>query len=67
MVVKSRLLSNFLENHARFQTYPTISDFYRFCETGVKFRETGYETGVILSLAISKLYVAFSLYFNRGV
>ena len=54
MVVKSHLLYAFLKNQACFQTYPTISDFYRFCETGVKYGETGSETGVKLWFAISQ-------------
>ena len=36
-----------MKNHACFQSYPSISDFYRFCETGLKYNETGskyYET-----------------------
>ena len=53
-VVKSHLLYAFLKNQACFQTYPTISDFYRFCETGVKYGETGCETGVKLWFAISQ-------------
>ena len=67
MVVKSHLLYIFLKNQACFQTYPSISDFYRFCETGVKYGETGYETGVKLWLAISQHYMTFSLNFIGGV
>ena len=57
------VLYNFVKNHACFQTHPSISDFYRFCETGLKFNETGskyYETGVQLWLAISQSYMTFS-------
>ena len=35
------VLDNFVKNHACFQSYPSISDFYRFCETGLKYNETG--------------------------
>ena len=41
MVVKSHLLDNFVKNQAYFQTYPSISDFNRFNETGLKYSETG--------------------------
>ena len=54
MIVKSHLLFNFLKNQACFRTYPSISDLYRFCETGVKYGETVYETGVKLGFAISQ-------------
>ena len=67
MVVKSHLLYAFLKNQACFQTYPTISDFYRFCETGVKYGETGCETGVKLWFAISQQYMTFSLNFIKVV
>ena len=40
MVVKLPLLYAFLKNQACFQTYPSISGLYRFCETGVKYIET---------------------------
>ena len=64
MVVKSQLVYNFFKNQACFQTYPSISDFYRFYETGLKYSETGSkfdETGVQLLLAISQYYMTFSL------
>ena len=70
MVVKSQLLYNFLKNQACFQTYPSISDFNRFYETGLKYSETGskyYETGVKLLLAISPHYMTFSLNFIGAV
>ena len=38
MVVKSHLLYIFVKNQACFQTYPSISDFYRFCETGSEIK-----------------------------
>ena len=60
MVVKSNLLYNFVKNQACFQTYPRISDFNHFYETGLKYSDTGskyYETGVQLLLAISLHYM----------
>ena len=70
MVVKSRLLFIFLKNQACFQTYPSISGLYRFCETGLKYNETGskyFEIEVQLWLAISQDYMRFSLNFIEDV
>ena len=70
MVVKSRLLFIFLKNQACFQTYPSISGLYRFCETGLKYIETGskyYDIEVQLWLAISQHYMRFSSNFIEDV